>query len=128
MKSEYIDDQTRFANEEPLFQPVSSSYLDEAAVAASLKGKLKANAKLLILAGIAFVLILSGVIWLASKNRNLPAIINPEDETQASPSPQLDSTELGRRLQELELELKGADPAQDLYPFPAIDEQLTIEE
>ncbi len=122
-----ILNQTAFGEEEPLFQdgaaPASATMLPGAPTEGAVKSKLQ-NPVVFIGGAVAIVIFLLLFI-VAFLPREMPQFMGEE-----SPSPTVEAqapSELDKRLQELENDLKANDPTKQDLPFPPIDMKLFLD-
>lgn len=112
-------DQTKFANEEPLFESKEEIKTAESPIA-------KKRKKILKLASLLLLTAMIGLWMLASmRDADLPQIAEEDAAFQVPPDM---SDEYQKRLQEISQDLNQADPATLLLPYPPISDTLTIEQ
>ncbi len=115
-------DQTKFTQEEPLFEQPDSP---ELVVGEAQKTTKSANRLILIGGGLLVVLMLLVIVVAALSQR--PA---KTSQVVASPSPSpvvLDETELARRVTQLKSDLTSADPTKQDLIFPPVNMDIRLD-
>lgn len=115
-------DQTRFANQEPIFEDLETIAREEAPVAP--KKSLQKRTKILI--GVAVVSVIL-VVLLASTMLNQPVqnVLEPSPSPDAQIPEELDP--LMQRITILKDDLEAADPTRLPFLLPPVDYDITLE-
>ena len=124
-ETEILTNQTRFSSEEPLFQENESGLMNSPHDESKKKVTFFQKHKMVILGGTGVLLIIfSLVMILALSSPRVRKVIVP----QPTPSPvaQNSSDQFQSRVQELEGNLKEADPSQLDLSLPPVDMTLSL--
>jgi len=121
---EELTNQTRFSSEEPLFE--NPPFITSSSTAPVEPVQKKKFSPLLLLGGGVIglvVILLVAVVVFSPKRQNTPVSVEPITQQAV----ENESTELTRRLSEVEADLKAADPVKVDLPFPPVSFSIYLD-
>jgi hypothetical protein len=120
---EVSSNQTQFSTEEPLFENASLPSSSQK-IAPETSSPKKPNPLFFLVVGLLFFIIVLLLIVLLLPQKNLPKLM-----VQPTPSPvsTAKQTELQQRVNEINTDLKNADPTKVDLLFPPVDMSLNLD-